>query len=142
MADANMSQRFQEYRPSKTALFWSCVACIAATMIVGFAWGGWTTGDGAKAMAEEAADQARAQVAADICVQNFMASADARPQLASLKDISSSWQQANFVEKGGWAKVGDQKYDGAAELCADQLMKMEAPAAQEASSTEAGSITR
>jgi len=142
MADKGMSQRFQEYRPSKAALFWSCVACIVATIIVGFAWGGWVTGGSARAMAEKAADQGRAQVAAAVCVENFMAAGDARPHLASLKEITSSWQQENFIEKGGWAMIGDQKYDGAAELCADQLMKMEAPAAQEASSTEAGSVTR
>jgi len=141
MADGkSMNDRFQDYRPSKTALFWSCSACIVATMIVGFTWGGWVTGGSAGEMAEEAAEQARAQVAAAVCVETFMAAADARPRLASLKETTSSWQQESFIEDGGWAMIADQEYDGAAEVCAERLMEMEAPSAQEASSSEAGSV--
>jgi hypothetical protein len=143
MADrTSMSQRFQDYRPSKTALFWSCAGCIVATLIVGFTWGGWVTGGSAQDMAEEAAEQARAEVAAAVCVEQFMAAADARLQLASLKENTSSWRQENFIEDGGWAVIADQEYDGAAELCADKLVEMEPPAAQEASSSEAGSVTQ
>ena len=143
MADGrSMSQHFQDYRASKTALFWSCAACVVATMIVGFTWGGWVTGGSAQDMAEEAAEQAQAQVAAAVCVNRFMAATDARPQLAALKENTSSWQQENFIEDGGWAVIADQEYDGAAELCADKLIAMEAPAAQEASSSEAGSVTQ
>ena len=143
MADGkNMSQRFQDYHPSKTALFWSCAVCIVATMIVGFAWGGWVTGGSAQDMAEEAAEQAQAQIAAAVCVDRFMAAADAGLQLASLKENTSSWRQENFIEDGGWAAIADQEYDGAAELCAEQLVAMEAPPAQEASSSEAGSVTQ
>jgi hypothetical protein len=143
MADGNnMSQRFQDYRPSKTALFWSCAGCIVATLIVGFTWGGWVTGGSAQDMAEGAAEQARAEVAAAVCVDKFMAATDARLQLASLKENTSSWRQENFIEDGGWAVVADQEYDGAAELCAEQLVEMEAPPAQEALSNEAGSITQ
>ena len=143
MADGtSMSQRFQEYRPSKTVLFWSCAGCIAATMIVGFTWGGWVTGGSAGEMAEEAAGQARAQLAATVCVDNFMAAADAGPQLASLKDIGSSWRRENFIEEGGWAMVSGQEYDDAAELCAERLMELEAPAAQEATANEAGTVAQ
>jgi hypothetical protein len=143
MADGkNMSQRFQDYRPSKTALFWSCAGCIVVTLIVGFTWGGWVTGGSAQDMAEEAAEHARAEVAAAVCVDKFMAATDARLQLASLKENTSSWRQENFIEDGGWALIADQEYDGAAELCADKLIEMEAPAAQEASSSEAGSVTQ
>jgi hypothetical protein len=98
-----MNDRFQDYRPSKTALFWSCSACIVATMIVGFTWGGWVTGGSAWEMADEAAEQTRAQVAAAVCVETLMAAADARPQLVSLKETTSSWQQESFIEDGGWA---------------------------------------
>jgi hypothetical protein len=143
MADGNsMSQRFQEWRPSKTALFWSCAGCIAATMIVGFTWGGWVTGGTAGEMAEDAATQARAQLAATVCVDNFMAAADAGTQLASLKDVTSSWQRENFIEDGGWAMVSGQEYDDAAELCAERLMELEAPAAQEATAGEAGTVAQ
>ena len=65
-----------------------------------------------------------------------------RTQLASPEDTRSSWQRADLIEKGGWAKIGGEKYAQAAELCADQLMKMEAPAAQEATATEAGAVAQ
>jgi hypothetical protein len=137
----SMGQRFQDYRASKTALFWSCAGCIVATVIVGFTWGGWVTGGSARDMAEAAAEQAQAQVAAAVCVDQFMAAADARPQLASLKENTSSWRQENFIEDGGWAVIADQEYDGAAELCAERLIAMEVPT-QEASSSETGSVTQ
>jgi hypothetical protein len=135
------SQRLAEYRPSKTVLFWSCAGCVAATMIIGFTWGGWVTGGTAEEMAQAAADRAQAQVAASVCVEKFMAATDARPQLASLKEIRSSWQRKNFVEKGGWATVAGNDYDDTAELCAQRLMDLEAPA-QEATATEAGTVTQ
>ncbi|MGH6920629.1 MAG: hypothetical protein ACREJ0_23330 [Geminicoccaceae bacterium] len=143
MADGkSMSQRFEDYRPSKAALFWSCAGCVVATIIVGFSWGGWVTGGSATEMAEEAAEQAQAQVAAVVCVNKFMAAADARPQLASLKETTSPWQQESFIEDGGWALIADQEYDGAAELCAERLIEMEAAPAQEASSGEAGTVSQ
>ena len=142
MADNNMSQRFQNYRPSKTALFWSCAGCVVATIIVGFTWGGWVTGGTAQEMVANAAEEGRAQIAAAVCVETFMAAPDAGPQLASLKENTSSWRQENFIEEGGWALIAEQEYDGAAELCAERLVEMEPPAAVEASAAEAGSVTQ
>ena len=143
MADRqSMSQRFQDYQPSKTTLFWSCAGCVIATMVVGFTWGGWVTGGTAWDTAQNATQQAKAEVAAAVCVEQFMAASDARPQLASLKEIRSSWQQRSFIEDGGWAVIADQAYAGAAALCAEKLRAMEVPAAQEASSNEAGSVTQ
>jgi hypothetical protein len=60
-------------------------------MIVGFTWGGWVTGGSAGDMAEDALEQGRAQVAAVVCVEEFMAAADARPQIASLKSLSEKF---------------------------------------------------
>ncbi len=138
----NTSQRFQDYRPSKTALFWACAGCVVATLIVGFTWGGWVTGATARDMATAAAEKAQAQVVAAVCVDHFMGAADARPQLASLKDNSSSWRRERFIEDGGWAMIDDQRYDGAAKLCAEKLTAMELPPAQEAATTETGSVTQ
>jgi hypothetical protein len=143
MADGkSMSQRFEDWHPSKTVLFWACAGCIVATMIVGFTWGGWVTGGTAEEMVEDAAGQGRAEVAAAVCVENFMQGADAGTQLASLKDTRSSWQRENFVEEGGWATIAGEEYDAAAELCAEQLIEMEAPAPQEAAAPEAGTVAQ
>ena len=143
MADrTSMSERFQEYHPSKTVLLWSCAGSIAATMIIGFTWGGWVTGGTAEEMAADAADQARAETAAAVCVEEFMQQADAGVQLASLKEISSSWGREDFVEEGGWAMIADKEYADAAEFCAERLITMEAPTTQEAVSTETGAIAQ
>jgi hypothetical protein len=137
----SISQRFEGWHPSKTVLFWSCAGCVVATMIVGFTWGGWVTGGTAQEKVEDATAQGRAEVAAAVCVDRFMEGADAGTQLVSLKDTRSSWQRENFIEKGGWATIAGQEYDDAAELCAERLVEMEAPA-QEATATEAGTVAQ
>lgn len=127
-----MSDKFNwsEYQPSKTTWFWSCVACVALTMIVGFTWGGWVTGGSATAMAEEARGEGRAELVASVCVEKFMGAPDAALKLAELKE-ESQWQRDGYVEEGGWATlVGmEEPVDGAAEICAEQLAEMEIPAA-------------
>jgi alpha/beta superfamily hydrolase len=137
-----LSQRFEDFQPSKTALFWSCAGCVVSTMIVGFTWGGWVTGGTAQEMAADALEQGRAEVAAAVCVEQFMAGTDARTPLASLKETRSSWQRENFIEDGGWAMVAGQEYDEAAELCAERLIEMEAPPAQEAATTDTGTVAQ
>jgi hypothetical protein len=133
--DQTLSQRFQQYRPSKTALFWSCAGCVVVATVVGFTWGGWTTGGSAQDMADKAAASARQELAAVVCVDRFMAAQDADVQLTALKEITSSYAQSKFVEEGGWAvivpassttdykaRADDRK---AAGLCAAELAKRE-----------------
>lgn len=136
--------RWREYRASKATLFWSCVASVILTMIVGFSWGGWVTGGTATEVAEEAAEQGRAKLAATVCVERFLAAPDAGAQLASLKD-TSTWQRDDFVEEGGWVTLAgfEDPVAEAAELCAERLADVELPAAkpmQEASTSEGSSI--
>ena len=132
---SSFSQRFEEFRPSKTVLFWSCAACVVLTMIVGFSWGGWVTGGTAQQMVEDATEQTTEQLAATLCVERFMGAQDAGVQLASLKEITSSYRQSEFIEDGGWATLpgADEANAEGADLCAERLAEMELPAAQEAS---------
>jgi hypothetical protein len=123
MASAQLlGQRWREYRPSKAALFWSCVGSVVVALIIGFTWGGWVTGGTAKEMADKAVRDARAELAANVCVQRFVDASDARAQLAALKK-TSSWQRDDFIEKGGWAKLPglDKPVAAAAERCAERL---------------------
>lgn len=124
-------ERWGDYRPTKSIWFWSCVACVALTMILGFTWGGWVTGGTAKLMAENAAEGSRAQLAAAICQKSFLASPDARAQLAALKE-KSSWQQGDMIEEGGWVTLAgsEEPVPEAADLCADQLVEVELPLAE------------
>jgi hypothetical protein len=132
-----LSQRFQQYQASKTVLFWACAGSVVVATIVGFSWGGWTTGGSAQEMAEESAAQARQEMAAVVCVDRFMAAPDAGVQLTALQEIESSYTQGKFVQDGGWATIvpatsttdytaraDDRK---AAGLCAEELVKREMP---------------
>ena len=123
-------QRWEQFRPSKTALFWSCVGSVAATMVVGFTVGGWVTGGTAQEMTTNAADRARQELAATVCVDRFSTASDARAQLISLKEITSSYRQRQFVEEGGWATMpgATSAERKAAALCAEQLADLDLPA--------------
>lgn len=127
MADERkLADRWDDFRPSKTMWFWSMAGAAVATIVVGFTVGGWTTGGTAREMAEDAARDARAQLASTICVEKFTTASAAAAKLAELKE-TASYQQDDFIEDGGWAKlVGiDGPVPGAADLCADQLVAME-----------------
>src|SRR5918993_1895083 len=50
-----LGQRWAGYKATKATLFWSCAASVVATVVVGFAWGGWVTGGTAGSMAAAAA---------------------------------------------------------------------------------------
>ena len=100
MTDENKSG-WSGYRPSKAAWFWSCVACVIATIVLGFTWGGWVTGGTAAEREAEAREAGRAQLAATICVARFVDAADAAVQLAALKD-ESSWRRADTIADAGW----------------------------------------
>jgi pimeloyl-ACP methyl ester carboxylesterase len=137
--NSNPLQRFDQYQPSKTALFWGCAGSAVLAIVIGFSWGGWVTGGSAQAMAEKAAAQGRQEVAAVVCVDRFMAAQDAGVQLTALQKITSSYAQSRFVQDGGWAVLGDSTTDDrkAADLCAAELAKREV-----SPTGEAGQITK
>ncbi|MDQ6433437.1 hypothetical protein RB623_05155 [Mesorhizobium sp. LHD-90] len=127
MQESNtLSARWENYRPSKTTWFWSVVGTAVVTTILGFTAGGWTTSGNAAVMAKKAATDARAELAATVCVDRFAASADASQQLTVLKE-KSTWERDDFIKEGGWAKLLGPKriISGAADRCADMLAGME-----------------
>ena len=113
------------YRPSKTLWLWSLVGASALTMTIGFTWGGWTTSGRARVMTDIAVRDARADLVASVCVHNFVTAGDAQENLRALQ-AKSSWQRGDFINEGGWAKVAgiDETVTNAADVCADELMKM------------------
>ena len=125
------ARRWENYQASKTVVFWSCVACIAATLIAGFTWGGWVTGGTARTMADKAAIGARAELAAAICVSQFEKAPDAAAKLASLK-ASDSWKRSDVIENGGWVTLAGMKdpVAGAASLCVERLLEVKLPSAK------------
>jgi hypothetical protein len=124
MADnKSFGRRFETYRGSKTMIFWSCAGCIAATLILGFTWGGWMTASSARKAVVQAGYEARADMAAAICVNRFDASPDHVANLAALKG-TDSWKRDDYIVKGGWLKIDgvDSDISGASALCAQRLI--------------------
>jgi hypothetical protein len=90
-----------------------------ATHGTGFSWGGFMLGSTAKTLADSTARSAVVAAIAPICVDQFQRSADAANNLTALKK-TDAWQQATFVEKGGWAMMpGSKAIDsGVPQACA------------------------
>jgi hypothetical protein len=98
---------------------------VVATLVIGFGWGGWMLGSSARTLADSKATSAVAAAIAPICVQQFQHSADAAANLAALNK-ASSWEQATFVEKGGWAVMPGSKTvdEGVPQACAALLTSL------------------
>ena len=117
-----MRQDWKDYNPTKTTLFWLCVASVALTIFVGFKWGGWVTGGGARDMATQATSKGRAELAAAVCVDRFMNAPDAQAQLVSFNQVAT-WMRRRHLEDAGWVTLpgSDKPVASAGELCATQL---------------------
>ena len=98
---------------------------VVATLVIGFGWGGWMLGSAAKTLADSAASSAVVAAIAPICVDQFQRSAGAGNNLTELKK-TNSWQQAAYVEKGGWAVMpGSKTVDtGVPQACAAILSNL------------------
>jgi hypothetical protein len=107
---------------SLTRLLQGAAVGAAATLIVGFYWGGWVTGGTAKEMAQKSASSAVVTVLTPICVDKFQHSAEVATNLVELKK-TTSWQQGSFISKGGWATMpGSETANSAvADACATML---------------------
>ena len=107
---------------SLTRLLQGVAAGAIATLVIGFGWGGWMLGGSAKELADNAASSAVVAAIAPICADQFQRSADAASNLTALKK-TDLWQQAAYVEKGGWAVMpGSKAVDsGVPQACAALL---------------------
>jgi predicted negative regulator of RcsB-dependent stress response len=97
---------------------WSLIFGAVIAMIIGFAWGGWSTAATTQKISEEAVLASQAA----ICVAQFMKQPNHEEKLKELGDISS-YQRSNYIEKGGWDIMpGQEKADYfVARACADGI---------------------
>ena len=97
---------------------WGLICGAVIAMIIGFAWGGWTTSGTSKTMTAEAVLASQAA----ICVAQFIKQPNHEEKLKELGEVEY-WKRAEFIEKGGWDKMpGQEKADNAVALaCADGL---------------------
>ena len=86
---------------------WGIIVGAVIAMIIGFAWGGWTTAGTTKTMSEEAVLASQAA----ICVAQFMKEPNHKEKLKELKELSS-YQRADLIEKGGWDIMPGQEKAG------------------------------
>jgi hypothetical protein len=132
-----LRQRWDELRLTKAQGFWLAAGSVAATLVVGFAMAGWVTAGTAEKRVAEAATNSRHELATAICVEEFMAAADARARLAKLND-ASWYDRGEMVAKGGWATMPDRKEPNSvvATLCAGKLAELEVKSALQPASAK------
>jgi len=97
---------------------WGLIGGAIIAMIIGFAWGGWTTSGTTQRMGDEAVLAARAA----ICVAQFMKAPNSQEQLQAFEKLVP-YQRRPFIEKGGWDKMPGEERAGyaVARACADGL---------------------
>lgn len=111
---------------SWTQTFWIAAGAVAVTLIAGFGFAGWVTGGTAQEMATSAAAEARHELAAAVCVEDFMKAADSGKRLQSVKD-ATWYERDKLVLAGGFATMPDRSEPDSivASMCAAQLAELE-----------------
>jgi hypothetical protein len=97
---------------------WGLIVGAIISMIIGFAWGGWTTAGTTKTMTTQAVLASEAA----ICVAQFMQDPNHEAKLKEFGELSS-WKRAEFIEQGGWDKMPgqDESNYALARACSDGL---------------------
>src|SRR5947208_13871060 len=100
---------------------WGLIGGAIIAMIIGFAWGGWTTSGTTQRRGDEAVLAARAA----ICVAQFVKEPNHQEQLQALEK-DSSYQRSTFIETVGWDKMPGVEKAGyaVAPACADALVEL------------------
>ena len=94
---------------------WGLICGAVIAMIIGFAWGGWTT----SSTSQMKSDAAVLASQAAICVAQFMKDPSKLKELEGIE----SYKRSEFIEKGGWDKMPGQKEatSGVANACVTGL---------------------
>ncbi|PQP35437.1 hypothetical protein C6A37_02550 [Desulfobacteraceae bacterium SEEP-SAG9] len=97
---------------------WGLIVGAVIAMIIGFAWGGWTTSRTTKTMTEEAVLASQAA----ICVAQFIKEPNHEEKLKEFEEVNR-WKRDEFIKKGGWDRMPGQKEAdyGVAQACSDGL---------------------
>src|SRR5947207_468262 len=97
---------------------WGLVCGAVIAMIIGFGWGGWTTGGTSRQRTDGAVLATRAA----ICVAQFIKDPSYKAGRKELQGVDS-WDRSTVSDKGGWDKMaGEQKAcDTVSRACADGL---------------------
>jgi hypothetical protein len=106
---------------------WAFIIGSLVTMIVGFGWGGWTTGGTADRRATERSLAAVTAALVPVCLDKSRSDPASGKKLTALRALPSSFDQRDAVMKDGWATIGTTEANReVAELCAAELAKVAA----------------
>lgn len=119
----SLKGKIMNISPNVKPALWGAVGGAVALAILGFTWGGWVTGSTATTMADKHANVEVAKVLAPICLLQFNQQPGADARLVELKGITSSYEQASFIEKSGAATMpgSDKMVKGVSHACAELL---------------------
>jgi len=106
---------------------WGFVGGSVVTMILGFGWGGWTTGGSADRIAMERSNAAVTAALVPVCLEKSKADPAITKKVGALKALTSLYEQRDAVAKDGWASIGSGEANrDVAEACATELLKVAA----------------
>ena len=83
---------------------WGLICGAVVAMIIGFAWGGWST----SSTSQSKSDVAVLASQTAICVAQFMKEPNSQEKLKEFEAVES-YKRYEFIEKGGWDKMPGQK---------------------------------
>jgi hypothetical protein len=97
---------------------WGLICGAIVAMVIGFAWGGWTTSSTTQKKSGEAVLASQAA----ICVAQYIKQPNSQEKLKEFEAIES-YKRSEFIEKGGWDKMPGQKEasSGVANACVEGL---------------------
>ncbi len=120
---ANIRQRWDKAKQTKSTTFWIAIGAIVITLYFGFSRGGWMLGTSAETLADRAAEDAVVERLTPICVAQFNQDPLSAEKLTELQLLSSATQRSIYVKDQGWATMpGEEAPDNrVATECAQQL---------------------
>ena len=121
----SLRQRWRAAQPTKTILFWACVASVILTIVIGFNWGGWVTANAAQRTAQTMANEAVVERLAPICFAQFDQDPDRDLKIQEMGGQANS-QRVRYIQEQGWATIlGETQPDrNVASACARLISEM------------------
>jgi hypothetical protein len=121
----SLKGKIMNISPNVKPALWGALGGAVALAILGFTWGGWVTSSTATTMADKHSNVEVAKVLAPICFLQFNQQPGADARLVELKGITSTYEQASFIEKSGAATMpgSDKMVKGVSQACAELLTR-------------------
>lgn len=106
---------------TKPGIYGILVGAVGAT-VVGFTWGGWTTGGSAEKTAQSLANEAVTRAMVPVCLDLAAADLERVAKLATIRD-ATAFNRRKAIMATGWAKLPgtEEPNQDLAEACIEGL---------------------